>query len=471
MDDDSSQVTGISEQALESPPVPPAAGMAEEPPPPEAPETAPLPAPKMTPVSLDERFEFLDVLRGCALFGILTANMRGFFETENIYFGWKKFYTWTPDIVAQGLIDTFIQGKFVTLFALMFGIGFAIQMTRSEARGVKPGSFYPRRLLALLMFGLVHIYVIWWGDILASYALAGFALFLFRKARLETVLKWTAGFWLMPIIGMSVGLVFQEVHDAMQRPATAQSQQEKKNPEKDWRKVHDGAVAAYQSHDIIRIQKQKIHEGVEASTGGAFGGATFAMFLFLPGLALWRSGLLQNLEERRAILVRVFKWGLWIGLTGSFVFNGWRIFSPPGMFERARFTQTLAQWITFYTTPALSAAYGSGLALLWLRGGVWRARLHPFAAVGRTALTNYLLQSTLCTTFFFVTGLYGRIGPAWGLVPTVLLFAAQVVASNWWLNRYRYGPMEYLWRLLTYGKVPSMRLEPRPAVALAAPAQ
>jgi uncharacterized protein len=85
--------------------------------------------------------------------------------------------------------------------------------------------------------------------------------------------------------------------------------------------------------------------------------------------------------------------------------------------------------------------------------------LLPFAAVGRTALTNYLMQSVICTLFFYhyTTGLYGRIGPALGLVPTMVLYAAQVAISNWWLGRYRFGPMEWLWRGMTYGKFPAMK--------------
>jgi uncharacterized protein len=100
------------------------------------------------------------------------------------------------------------------------------------------------------------------------------------------------------------------------------------------------------------------------------------------------------------------------------------------------------------------------LALLYLRPG-WRQVLLPFAAVGRTALTNYLMQSVICTLFFYhyTTGLYGRIGPAFGLVPTVVLYAAQVAISNWWLGRYRFGPMEWLWRGMTYGKFPVMQRE------------
>ena len=117
----------------------------------------------------------------------------------------------------------------------------------------------------------------------------------------------------------------------------------------------------------------------------------------------------------------------------------------------------------------LAAGYVAGLALVFLNED-WRRYTLPFAAVGRTALTNYLLQSVLCTLFFYhyTTGLFGRIGPAVGLVPTVVLFGAQVVVSNWWLQRYRFGPMEWVWRGMTYGKFPAMRREEAPGV-MAAP--
>jgi uncharacterized protein len=114
----------------------------------------------------------------------------------------------------------------------------------------------------------------------------------------------------------------------------------------------------------------------------------------------------------------------------------------------------------------LAAGYASGLALLFLQDS-WRRILMPFAAVGRTALTNYLMQSVLCTLFFYhyTTGLYGRVGPAMGLVFTVILYGAQVVISNWWLKSYRFGPMEWLWRGMTYGKFPAMhKEEPLPLI-------
>jgi len=105
---------------------------------------------------------------------------------------------------------------------------------------------------------------------------------------------------------------------------------------------------------------------------------------------------------------------------------------------------------------------------------VWLRRLKPFAAVGRMALTDYLMQSVLCTLFYYsyTTGLYGHVGPAWGLVPTIGLYGAQVVFSNWWLKRFRFGPMEWLWRGMTYGKFPDMHHEPviEPTVSIIDPA-
>src|SRR5262249_32601294 len=113
----------------------------------------------------------------------------------------------------------------------------------------------------------------------------------------------------------------------------------------------------------------------------------------------------------------------------------------------------------------LSAGYASGLAVL-IQNPIWRDRLTPFAAVGRMALTDYLTQSIVCTVFYYnyTTGLYGRVGPAAGLIPTVLLYGAQVVFSNWWLTRFRFGPMEWLWRGMTYGTLPSLRRESEPVI-------
>jgi len=192
----------------------------------------------------------------------------------------------------------------------------------------------------------------------------------------------------------------------------------------------------------------------------------YAVALFLLGMWVWRAGIVQRLDQYRPVLKRVCAWCIPAGLIISIFVAIVKAVVPPGSVSlRAGFAGIL--WLP--GSHILSAGYVSGLALIFLHED-WRRILLPFAAVGRMALTDYLMQSVLCTLFFYhyTTGLYGRIGPAIGLVPTVILYGAQVVFSNWWLRRYRFGPMEWLWRGLTYGKFPSMHKE-EPAPTIEAP--
>src|SRR5579863_10281278 len=158
------------------------------------------------PISLSERIVFIDVLRGIALFGILAANMRGFFAPLDCYDQVGILYHSRADVLAQGFIDAFIQGKFISIFSFLFGMGFAIQMSRAEARGARFMSFYPRRLLALALFGVIHGIFIWAGDILLTYALSGAILLLFRNRKQKTLLWWAGGLFTLPIVLSSVFL-------------------------------------------------------------------------------------------------------------------------------------------------------------------------------------------------------------------------------------------------------------------------
>src|SRR6266849_9359590 len=155
---------------------------------------------RVGPVSLSERIVFIDVLRGMALFGILAANMRAFFAPIDAYDHVGVLYHNRADVLAQGFIDAFIQGKFISIFSFLFGMGFAIQMSRAEARGARFMGFYPRRVLALALFGIIHGIFIWAGDILLTYALSGAILLLFRKRQQKTLLWWAASLFAVPIV-------------------------------------------------------------------------------------------------------------------------------------------------------------------------------------------------------------------------------------------------------------------------------
>src|SRR5271169_3769811 len=163
-------------------------------------------SPRVGPVSLSERILFIDVLRGVALFGILAANMRAFFAPIDCYDRIGILFHSRADVLAQAFIDAFIQGKFISIFSFLFGMGFAIQMSRAEARGARFLGFYPRRLLALALFGLIYGLLIWAGDILLTYALSGAILLLFRKRQQKTLLWWAGGLFALPIVAGTIFL-------------------------------------------------------------------------------------------------------------------------------------------------------------------------------------------------------------------------------------------------------------------------
>ncbi len=141
----------------------------------------------LSPTALQERIALLDVLRGFAIFGILLFNMSFFSAPLYLEMAGMEWGSGIGDRATELLIRFFIQGKFYSLFAFLFGLGFAVQMLRAEAKGVRFGPLYRRRLLALLLIGLVHAYLIWMGDILTIYALLGFLLFFFRSRKPKTL--------------------------------------------------------------------------------------------------------------------------------------------------------------------------------------------------------------------------------------------------------------------------------------------
>jgi uncharacterized protein len=224
------------------------------------------------------------------------------------------------------------------------------------------------------------------------------------------------------------------------------------DPERpDVQKLH--AVIQIYAHGTIRqIMAQNWVEWVHFLRTQFF--AIYATALFLLGMWVWRAGIVQRLPEYKPILKRICAWCITIGLALSAYVATMKAVLPPAKFSLWGW---FAAILYLPGSHILSAGYISGLALLFLNEK-WRPKLMSFAAVGRTALTNYLLQSVICTLFFYhyTTGLYGQIGPAIGLAPTIILYGAQVAVSNWWLRRYRFGPMEWLWRGLTYGKFPAM---------------
>jgi uncharacterized protein len=409
----------------------------------------------LAPVAPAERVDTIDILRGLALFGILAANIRGFAGPAAAYLVPERFWPALHDRLGQALIDTFVQGKFLAIFAFLFGVGFAVQFERAQGRRLF-GLRYAWRLLILMAFGLVHGLLIWFGDILLMYGFTGLFLLFFHKRKDKTLLVWAVLGFFLPMALMS--LLFVAIQAGMPAPdmpmpSTAQIAQ---------------MASTYANGTWSEIHAQRMRDSVSYNWNYLPFIFWYILALFLFGALAWRRRLLQPAPESLPRYRRMMTWALLVGVTGSIAGTvlHWT-FDIPMMPTNG--IAMLTAVIQFVASPALSVGYIL-LVVVLCNDPVWKARLQRFGAVGRTALTNYLLQSVIGTLIFYNygLGLLGQLGPALLLPLTIVIFAAQVWLSVWWVKRFRFGPVEWLWRSLTYGRVLPLGRE---AAVAAAPSE
>lgn len=415
---------------------------------------APEPLPR--PVSADERLLTLDVLRGIALLGVLVANVwmwfsGTFFRFPEIGAELRRF---TADAAAFHLVGVLVSGKAVSTFSFLFGLGFAVQMLRAEERGAPIAPLFRRRMAVLLGIGALHATLLWYGDILMPYALLGLLLLLFRARRDRTLFVWAGVLLvLVPLLMGSIPLVMHlagvEIPPA-DTPEAARFRRE--------------TLAAFASGSPARAVPANL-EMLKT-----FYLSPMAMYLlhvfglFLLGLWAGRRRLFHDVEAHRAAFRRVAAWGLTVGLAASasaHALQAWMNADPAAVPPWAPLAGAVAGVLG--VTP-LAAGYVAAVTLL-LRHDGWRRRLSAFAPVGRMALSNYLAQTVVCLLVFYGygAGLIGRTGPAAALLVALAVFAAQVAWSPWWLARFHFGPVEWVWRSLTYGAAQPMRVRPAPA--------
>ena len=421
------------------------------------------PAQPLSPTQAEERISLIDVLRGLALFGIIAANMRGFAGPLTSYFRPSLIWNTRLDFWVQAFIDTFVQGKFITIFAFLFGVGFVLQFTRAEKRHGRFVRVYLRRLFALLLIGALHQLLFWWGDILISYALGGFLLIPFRKRKNKTILIWALALMIGPLIGGSGFAIYRHL-----RPQSPAKQEESRKKAVESRQKSEAemwqTVKVYQTGNYLQIFKERIGELKRDNRSQPFV-VLVTLPIFLLGLWVWRQGILQDPAAHRALLKKGLILGAVVGIPMNIAFtwganlvSGQLQVGPPTPF------MLFGGFLAIFGRPMLSTSYACAVALLYL-SETWRRRILPFAAIGRTALSNYLFQTIVGTTIFYGYGggLFARVHLAWLLVLSVVIFALQVPLSNWWLSRYRFGPAEWIWRSMTYGKAQLRKRDTLPA--------
>ncbi len=400
------------------------------------------------------RIVTLDVVRGVAVMGILFVNILSFALPDVARlspYAWGM--TGPADLWAYFATMIAFEGKMRGLFSFLFGASLLLVVDRAEAAGADPVAIHYRRMAWLFVLGLAHATLLWSGDILMHYALVGSVAYGFRHSSVRRMIACGIALavveWLL-LGGIALSFVAMQGADT---PAAAQGLREFENgfgipaPAILARELalFRGGYAGILHHNLAELPTTLYNTFF-------IGFETLAYMLF--GMAALRSGMLSDAWSR----ARLWRWavvGITIGIIGYAALSAWML--ARGIDARSVIVAAFA------LPPPLRAAMIPGYAALIVlaarRGPAVAAR---FAAVGRMALSNYLLTTIVMCFLFYGWGLgqFGVWSRATLYLPVLAMCALMLVWSRWWLARYRYGPFEWLWRSLARGRFQPMRVEP-----------
>lgn len=404
------------------------------------------------PTDPDERILSLDVLRGFALLGILAVNVWLFampmvgITNPTLYgdFSGGNYAAWFVSHV-------FFERKFVTLFTFLFGAG-VVLFTESKERKDQPARrLHFRRIFWLLAIGLGHAYLLWYGDVLVAYALCGLLVVFVRNWRPKRLLLLGLILFAIPsLLYLASGLTYVNAD-----PATQAEIEQGLLAGFGAEGSVDEEIAAYRG-GWLKQMDHRVPTAVSLQTVGfLFESLWIYSGLMIVGMALYKWGVLSNDRSTR-FYRRLFVGGGTLGLALILAGVGYR--GTIG-WDTVRVV-LFAHQFNYWGSVLLALSYVSGIMLLCraAAGGVATTAL---SAVGRTAFSNYLLQTVLATTIFYGhgLGLFARLSRLELLGVVVAIWAVQVPLSVAWLNRFRFGPVEWVWRTLTYGERQPLRLE------------
>lgn len=338
-------------------------------------------------VTQKERIVSLDIIRGLALFGILFINVAAY--QVIVEGGPMPDYSGINGII-DTLIDIFIEKKFFSIFSFLFGVGFYIFASRAEARGDKPRWRFARRLLALLLIGIVHIFI-FWGSILAIYAVTGFLLIPFYHAKISTISKWLVGIITVHVLAI-LGQLMMPNQEVL------------------------STVFALFGNDAVTI---------------------FIMFLsgFLAAKADWISHIREYSKQIKWLQIVTFP--LFVGI------SIWIWFASQGEYQNLNSVISLGVIPTTYLYLACLFVMLENKKIVKL--------LQPIGRVGQMAFTNYLAQSFIGLALMSFMGLE-VVSPSHVVIIASLTFAIQIIFSVIWFRFFQMGPFEKVWRFMTYGR-------------------
>ncbi len=397
-----------------------------------------------TPTAAANRIASIDVLRGFALLGILMMNMIFF---SNIGAGYLNPYATGglegADKIAFYFSKLFADQKFISIFSMLFGAGIILMSERMEARGTSPARRHYIRNFWLLLMGFAHAYLIWAGDVLVTYAICSIWVFLFRKKSPRTLFIWAGVLMTIPVLFnlLGTGMPAEEMDKLCQTswlPDEAAITAE---------------IEAFRGSWFDQMQPRISHATTLQTvllfwlTGWQVTG------LMLIGMGLFKSGVLQAKRTNRYYR--------------NMFFIGWGIALPLGVFGLVQnFAHNWECGYSFFIGSlfnyigSLPMALGYiGLIMLVCKSPNLQGIAACLAPVGRMALTNYLLQSIIATFVFYGHGLgmFAKLSRAETWIVILGIWTFEILFSKWWMSRFKFGPMEWLWRSLTYGKLQAWR--------------
>ncbi len=422
------------------------------------------------PISARQRIVPIDTLRGFALLGILVMNITGTAFPFAAYFNPLAYGGSTgANLGAWVFSHLFFDLKMMGIFSMLFGAGVVLMTQRAEAAGRPFGGIYYRRIFWLLVIGLLHAYLVWFGDILVTYAICGIFLFLFRRRSVRALIISGCIFLLIGALlsaggGFAQGQLRNVANEIEAKVAAGQEMTPRRQALLDqWQDLRSGfdptpaeieQTLQSMRGSFTQVVKANAKETVMMHTQAVpFDLFWRAMALMLFGMAMMKAGVFS--AERSAGFYRNWmRVGFGIGLP-VIAFGAWRMqqhnfdfimrFMVDGQFN-------------YFASVLVSMAY-VGLIMRLCQADLLAGLRRRLAAVGRMALSNYLLQSLIMVILFFGYGfgLFGHIGRAklWWIVLGIWMF--QLYFSPWWLARFRFGPAEWLWRSLTYLKIQPLR--------------
>ena len=392
------------------------------------------------PVYKKDRIVSLDILRGIAILGILIMNIQSFSMPGAAYLNPMAYgdmtginkWVWT-------LSHVFADQKFMTIFSILFGAGVVLFTENAEGRSGKSAGLHYRRTFWLLIIGLLHAHLVWYGDILVAYALCGFIIYLFRKVNPKVLL--ILGIFIISVHTI-IYLFFGFSMDFWPPESIAETQQSWLPPAE----TLQAEINAYTGSFSDQLAQR---------SGSALFLETFVFLstflwraggLMLVGMAFYKWGILSAKKSKQFYVTGfIISWiiGLSVVIYGLFQHyaNNWSM--EYSMFIGSQFNY----WGSLFVSFGIMC-----LVMLMAQSNRFNDLKKRMAAVGQMALTNYLMQSFICVLIFYGFGLFGSVERIWQLIILLGVWLVQILWSKTWLNNFRFGPFEWLWRTLTYLK-------------------